>query len=171
MSFSVVSCIDRQIIKWNGTHRYIQVYAVLKYLIIQPFAGKESVQIVLCDFHSTALEGGNWKGPHLGGLELLKFSLHQRHPRSTNVNHNAILKAFHLRFHCQTSLNPPQMHLSHCSTRDSTSFRVVSKPACLNLINLNSCCFTYTKPRTILALCSGFMLASQPKYKARFMYG
>lgn len=88
-----------------------------KYLIIQPFARKESVQIVLCDFHSTAFEGGNWKGPQVGELELLKFLLHQRHPGSTNVNLKAILKVFHPRFHCQTILNPLQMHLTYCSTQ------------------------------------------------------
>jgi len=55
----------------------------IAYLVIQPPAREEGVQVFLCYLHSTALEGGSRWGteePFLGALKLLKFFLHQRLP-------------------------------------------------------------------------------------------
>jgi len=55
----------------------------IAYLVIQPPARKEGVQVCLGYLHSTALEGGSrWRReePFLRALKLLKFFLYQRLP-------------------------------------------------------------------------------------------
>lgn len=58
------------------------------YLVIQPPAREEGVQVFLGYLHSTALEGGSqwWREEtSLGALKLLKFFLYQRLPAKSTL--------------------------------------------------------------------------------------